>query len=43
MTLTREQQKILEPEAWINRLEQEKQILKRATALLMAEEHERSC
>lgn len=37
-----EQQKIQELEARINRLEREKSILKKATALLMAEEHERS-
>ncbi len=40
--LTSEQQKIQELEARINRLEREKSILKKATALLMAEEHERS-
>ena len=40
--LTPEQQKIQELEARINRLEREKSILKEATALLMAEEHERS-
>ena len=40
--LTPEQQKIQELEARINRLEPEKSILKKATALLMAEEHERS-
>jgi transposase len=40
--LTPEQQKIQELEARINRLEREKSILKKATALLMAEEHERS-
>lgn len=39
--LTPEQQKIQELEARINRLEREKTILKKATALLMAEEHER--
>ena len=39
--LTPEQQKIQELEARINRLEREKSILKKATALLMAEEHER--
>jgi transposase len=38
--LTPEQQKIQELEARINRLEREKSILKKATALLMAEEHE---
>ena len=40
--LTPEQQKIQELEARINRLEREKSILKKATAFLMAEEHERS-
>ena len=40
--LTPEQQKIQELEARINRLEREKSILKKATALLMAEEYERS-
>lgn len=40
--LTPEQRKIQELEARINRLEREKSILKKATALLMAEEHERS-
>lgn len=40
--LTPEQKKIQELEARINRLEREKSILKKATALLMAEEHERS-
>ena len=40
--LTPEQQKIQELEARITRLEREKSILKKATALLMAEEHERS-
>ncbi len=40
--LTPEQQKIQELEARINRLEREKLILKKATELLMAEEHERS-
>jgi len=40
--LTPEQQKIQELEARINRLEREKSILKKSTALLMAEEHERS-
>ena len=39
--LTPEQQKIQELEARINRLEREKSILKKATALLMAGEHER--
>jgi transposase len=39
--LTPEQQKIQELEARINRLEREKSILKKATALMMAEEHER--
>jgi len=38
--LTPEQQKIQELEARINRLEREKSILKKATALLMAEEQE---
>lgn len=36
--LTPEQQKIQELEARINRLEREKDILKKATALLMADE-----
>nr|BAC55322.2 hypothetical protein [Stutzerimonas stutzeri] len=40
---TPEQQKIQELEARINRLEREKSILKKATAFLMAEEHERLC
>lgn len=40
--LTPEQQRIQELEARINRLKREKSILKKATALLMAEEHERS-
>ncbi len=40
--LTLEQQKIQELEARINRLEREKSILKKATALLMSEEHERT-
>ena len=40
--LTPEQQKIRELGARINRLEREKSILKKAAALLMAEEHERS-
>jgi transposase len=39
--LTPEQQKIQELEARIARLEREKSILKKATALLMSEEHER--
>lgn len=39
--LTPEQQKIQDLEARIHRLEREKAILKKATALLMAEEHER--
>jgi transposase len=39
--LTPEQQKIQELEARINRLEREKSILKKAAALLVAEEHER--
>lgn len=40
--LTPEQQKIQELEARINRLEREKAILKKATALLMSEEFERT-
>ena len=40
--LTLEQPNIQELEARINRLEREKSILKKASALLMAEEHERS-
>lgn len=40
--LTPERQKIQELEARINRLEREKLILKKATTLLMAQEHERS-
>ena len=40
--LTPEQQKIQELEARINRLEREKSILKKATALLMSDEFERS-
>ncbi len=40
--LTPEQQKIQELEARINRLEREKTILKKATALLMADELERT-
>lgn len=40
--LTPEQQKIQELEARINRLEREKSILKKATALLMADELERT-
>ena len=40
--LTQEQQKIQEREARIARLEREKSILKKATALLMSEDHERS-
>ncbi len=36
-----EQQKIQGLEARINRLEREKSTLKKATALLMAEDHER--
>ncbi|RMO19617.1 Transposase [Pseudomonas cichorii] len=40
--LTPEQQKIQELEARIARLEREKSILKKATALLMSEEHERT-
>jgi len=39
--LTTEQQKIQELEARINRLEREKAILKKATALLMSDEFER--
>jgi transposase len=39
--LTPEQQKIQELETRINRLEREKAILKKATALLMSEEFER--
>lgn len=40
--LTPEQRKIQELEARINRLEREKSILKKATALLMSDELERS-
>jgi transposase len=40
--LTPDQQKIQELEARIARLEREKSILKKATALLMSEEHERT-
>lgn len=40
--LTSEQQKIQELEARINRLEREKAILKKATALLMSDELERT-
>ena len=40
--LTPEQQKIQELEARINRLEREKAILKKATALLMPEEIDRT-
>jgi transposase len=40
--LTPEQQKTQELEARIARLEREKSILKKATALLMSEEHERT-
>lgn len=40
--LTPEQQKIQELKARIARLEREKSILKKATALLMSEEHERT-
>ena len=40
--LTPEQQKIQELEARINRLEREKSILKKATALLMSEEIDRT-
>ncbi len=41
-TLTPEQQKIQELEARINRLEREKAILKKATALLMSDELDRT-
>ena len=40
--LTPDQQKIQELEARITRLEREKSILKKDTALLMSEDHERS-
>ncbi len=40
--LTPEQQKIQELEARINRLEREKAILKKATALLMSDELDRT-
>ena len=40
--LTADQQKIQELEARINRLEREKAILKKATALLMSDEHDRT-
>jgi transposase len=40
--LTPEQQKIQELEARINRLEREKAILKKATALLMSDEFDRT-
>ena len=40
--LTPEQQKIQELEARIARLEREKSILKKATAFLMSEDHERT-
>ncbi len=40
--LTPEQQRIQELEARINRLEREKAILKKATALLMADELDRT-
>lgn len=40
--LTAEQQRIQELEAKVNRLEREKAILKKATALLMSEETERT-
>ena len=40
--LTPEQQKIQELEARVNRLEREKSILKKATALLMSDEFERT-
>ena len=41
-TLTLEQQKIQELEARINRLEREKAILNKATALLMSDELDRT-
>ncbi|EMD99006.1 hypothetical protein B381_16580 [Stutzerimonas stutzeri NF13] len=41
--LTPEQQKIQELEARIDRLEREKTILKKATALLMSDEFNRTC
>ncbi len=41
--LTPEQQKIQKLEARINRLEREKDILKKATALLIADEFTRTC
>lgn len=40
--LTPEQQRIQELEARVNRLEREKAILKKATALLMSDEYERT-
>jgi transposase len=40
--MTPEQQKIQELEARIARLEREKYILERTTALLMSEDHERT-
>ena len=40
--LTPEQQRIQELEARVNRLEREKEILKKATALLMSDEHKRT-
>lgn len=40
--LTREQQRIQELEAQVKRLEQEKSILKKATALLMSDEMNRT-
>ncbi len=40
--MTPEQQKIQELEAKVNRLEQEKRILKKATALLMSDEWNRT-
>lgn len=40
--LTQEQQRIQELEARVNRLEREKAILKKATALLMSDELERT-
>ena len=39
--LTPEQQRIQELEARVNRLEREKEILKKAAALLMSDEHKR--
>jgi len=40
--MTAEQQKIQELEAKVNRLEREKSILKKATALLMSDEFNRT-